>query len=62
MTDLKTGLTQAQVVAHLSKGEVNVTTTSASRTTKRNYPAQYLDLVQFLEPTLILHGLVYRIA
>lgn len=48
MTDLKTGLTQAQVVAHLSKGEVNVTTTSASRTTKEIILHNTLTLFNFL--------------
>lgn len=48
MTDLKTGLTQAQVTAHLSKGEVNVTTTSASRTTKEIILHNTLTLFNFL--------------
>lgn len=48
MTDFKTGLTQAQVEAHLLKGEVNIATTSASRTTKEIILHNTLTLFNFL--------------
>lgn len=48
MTDFKTGLTQAQVEAHLLKGEVNIVTTSASRTTKEIILHNTLTLFNFL--------------
>lgn len=48
MTDFKTGLTQSQVEAHLLKGEVNIATTSASRTTKEIILHNTLTLFNFL--------------